>query len=197
MVPCGCYGNEGTKVVNLTKFLTNNKLKKNCLYLKFANNCVQETTYALWLKKQREGLHQKTAIHLESQAHKCRSCGGGAFLPYSKNTEQESSNGRSAMSMYIKQWLTRPAEIIEILKRIVLVHGLVSNRGLMSCGCREQKVHKSCRKRLKISSGGLRAGQNNLHGLIVNSKPLNNNAIGYRFPKNIIIICQCDCDNML
>ncbi|XP_028409625.1 adenylate cyclase type 10-like [Dendronephthya gigantea] len=98
MVPCGCYGNEGTKVVNLTKFLINNKLKKNCLYLKFSNNCVQETTYALWLKKQREGLHQKTAIHLESQAHKCRSCGGGAFLPYSKNTEQESSGGRSAMS---------------------------------------------------------------------------------------------------
>ena len=100
MVPCGCYGNEGAKVVNLTNFLTKNKLKRNCLYLKFSNNCVQETTYALWLKKQREGLHQKTAMHLESHAHKCRSCGGGAFLPYSKNVEQESSGARTAMSKY-------------------------------------------------------------------------------------------------
>ena len=84
--------------MNLTKFLTKNKLKKNCLYLKFSNNCVQETTYALWLKKQREGLHQKTAIHLESQAHKCRSCGGGDFLPYTKKAEQESSGARTTMS---------------------------------------------------------------------------------------------------
>ena len=104
MVPCGCYVNEGTKLVNLTKFLTKNKLKKSCLYLKFSNNCVQETTYALWLKKQREGLHQKTAMHLESQAHKCRSCGGGAFLPYGKSiTEQEasgSSSRKTTMSKY-------------------------------------------------------------------------------------------------
>ena len=86
--------------MNLTKYLTVNKLKKNCLYLKFANNCVQETTYALWLKKQREGLHQKTAMHLESQAHKCRPCGGGAFLPYNKNAEHESSGARTTMGEY-------------------------------------------------------------------------------------------------
>lgn len=93
MVPCGCYINEGVKVVNLTKFLTKNRLKKPCLYLKFSNNCVQETTYALWLKKQRESLHQRTAMHLESQAHKCRSCGGGMFLPVALKSKQEDGGG--------------------------------------------------------------------------------------------------------
>ena len=91
MVPCGCYASEGIKVVNLTKFLTKNKLKKSCLHLKFSNSCIQETMYGLWLKKQRENLHQRTAMYLESQSHKCRACGGGAFLPDAMKTEHQES----------------------------------------------------------------------------------------------------------
>ena len=54
---------------------------KHCLVYKFSNIYVQETTYDVWLEDQRKGLHEKAAMFLESQAHKCRACGGGGFVP--------------------------------------------------------------------------------------------------------------------
>ena len=54
--------------------------KKHCLFLKFSNVYVQETTYSLWLQDQKKDLHERAAMFLESQAHKCKSCGGGGFI---------------------------------------------------------------------------------------------------------------------
>ena len=54
--------------------------KKHCFYLKFVNSYVQETTYSLWLEDQKKELHEKAAMFLESQAHKCKACGGGGFV---------------------------------------------------------------------------------------------------------------------
>lgn len=79
-VYCGCYADEMTKVINLSRLMTPSGPKKHCLYLKFVNTYVQETTYSLWLEDQRKELHEKAAMFLESQAHKCKACGGGGFV---------------------------------------------------------------------------------------------------------------------
>jgi len=79
-VYCGCYADEMTKVINLSRLMTPNGPKKHCLYLKFVNTYVQETTYSLWLEDQKRELHEKAAMFLESQAHKCKACGGGGFV---------------------------------------------------------------------------------------------------------------------
>ena len=51
-----------------------------CDLLKFTHNYIQEIVYELWTNTQRRVLHETAAKCLESEAHKCRSCGGGAFL---------------------------------------------------------------------------------------------------------------------
>ena len=79
-VYCGCYADEMTKVINLSRLMTPSGPKKHCLYLKFVNTYVQETAYSLWLEDQRKELHEKAAMFLESQAHKCKACGGGGFV---------------------------------------------------------------------------------------------------------------------
>ena len=79
-VYCGCYADEMTKVINLSRLMTPSGPKKHCLYLKFVNAYVQETTYSLWLEDQRKELHERAAMFLESQAHKCKACGGGGFV---------------------------------------------------------------------------------------------------------------------
>ena len=79
-VYCGCYADEMTKVINLSRLMTPSGPKKHCLYLKFVNTYVQETTYSLWLEDQRKELHERAAMFLESQAHKCKACGGGGFV---------------------------------------------------------------------------------------------------------------------
>ena len=79
-VYCGCYADEMTKVINLSRLMTPSGPKKQCLYLKFVNSYVQETTYSLWLENQKKELHEKAAMFLESQAHKCKACGGGGFV---------------------------------------------------------------------------------------------------------------------
>jgi hypothetical protein len=70
--------------------MTPNGPKKHCLFYKFVNIYVQETTYDVWLEHQRKQLHEKAAMFLESQAHKCRSCGGGGFVP-GQSANQEST----------------------------------------------------------------------------------------------------------
>ena len=81
-VYCGCHADEMTKVLNLSRLMTPTGPKKQCLYLKFVNTYVQETAYSLWLEDQRKDLHERAAMFLESQAHKCNSCGGGGFVPH-------------------------------------------------------------------------------------------------------------------
>ncbi|XP_048586687.1 adenylate cyclase type 10-like isoform X2 [Nematostella vectensis] len=80
-VLCGCYADEGNKILNLSRMMTPSGPKKHCMYFKFINNYVQETTYAVWLEDQRKQLHERAAMFLESQAHKCKACGGGGFIP--------------------------------------------------------------------------------------------------------------------
>ena len=90
-VYCGCHADEMTKVVNLSRLMTPSGPKKHCLYLKFVNAYVQETSYSLWLEDQRRDLHEKAAMFLESQAHKCQSCGGGGFVASKGGTEEAQS----------------------------------------------------------------------------------------------------------
>ncbi|RMX45142.1 hypothetical protein pdam_00016498, partial [Pocillopora damicornis] len=88
-VYCGCYADEMTKVINLSRLMTPSGLKKHCLYMKFVNTYVQETTYSLWLEDQKKELHERAAMFLESQAHKCKSCGGGGFVAKKADTLEE------------------------------------------------------------------------------------------------------------
>ena len=88
-VYCGCYADEMTKVINLSRLMTPSGPKKHCLYMKFVNTYVQETTYSLWLEDQKKELHERAAMFLESQAHKCKSCGGGGFVAKKADTLEE------------------------------------------------------------------------------------------------------------
>ena len=44
------------------------------------HNYIQETAYNLCTEAQRKTLHMAAAHFLESQAHKCKNCGGGDFI---------------------------------------------------------------------------------------------------------------------
>lgn len=68
--------------------MTPNGPRQHCLFYKFSNIYVQETTYDVWLEDQKKGLHEKAAMFLESQAHKCRACGGGGFVPGLDSNEE-------------------------------------------------------------------------------------------------------------
>ena len=52
----------------------------DCHMLQFVHTYLQETAYGLWTESQRRALHEAAAIFLESQAHKCKNCGGGGFI---------------------------------------------------------------------------------------------------------------------
>ena len=91
-VYCGCHADEVTKVINLSRPMTPSGPKKHCLYLKFVNTYVQETSYSLWLEDQRKELHKKAAMFLESQAHKCKSCGGGGFVASQGDIKEPQGN---------------------------------------------------------------------------------------------------------
>ena len=88
-VYCGCYPDEMTKAINLSRLMTPSGPKKHCLHLKFVNTYVQETTYSLWLEDQKKELHERAAMFLESQAHKCKSCGGGGFVAKTGEAQEE------------------------------------------------------------------------------------------------------------
>ena len=94
-VLCGCHADEVTKVVNLTRLMTPTGPKKHCMCLKFTNTYMQETAYALWLEDQRRALHERAAMFLESQAHKCRSCGGGGFVSGQGHGNEARSGGNT------------------------------------------------------------------------------------------------------
>ena len=93
-VYCGCYADEMTKVINLSRLMTPSGPKKHCLYLKFVNSYVQETTYSLWLEDQKKELHEKAAMFLESQAHKCKACGGGGFVASIGEAQDDQRGGK-------------------------------------------------------------------------------------------------------
>ena len=57
-----------------------------CETLQFVHNYVQETAYNLWTESQRKTLHESAACFLESEAHKCKHCGGGPFIEGRENT---------------------------------------------------------------------------------------------------------------
>ena len=50
-----------------------------CQLLEFVHPYVRDTLYELWTSDQRKKLHEEAALFLESQAHKCKNCGGGGF----------------------------------------------------------------------------------------------------------------------
>ena len=51
-----------------------------CEMLQFVHTYIQETVYDLWTESQRKALHETASLFLESQAHKCKNCGGGGFI---------------------------------------------------------------------------------------------------------------------
>jgi adenylate cyclase 10 len=51
-----------------------------CNTLRFTETYLQETSYGLMLTDQKKYLHRRAAELMESQAHKCRYCGGGDFV---------------------------------------------------------------------------------------------------------------------
>ena len=58
-----------------------------CELLQFSHPIFRETIYGLWTEKQCIQLHEKAALFLESQAHKCKNCGGGEFITGGQTTE--------------------------------------------------------------------------------------------------------------
>lgn len=76
----------------------------HCETLQFSHPIFQETIYGLWPEKQCIQLHEKAALFLESQAHKCKSCGGGGFIAggqttqYLKKSSGSGSTGKGRMS---------------------------------------------------------------------------------------------------
>lgn len=71
-----------------------------CEMLQFVHVYVQETAYGLWTESQRIALHESAALYLESQAHKCKNCGGGGFLTGHKPAKKE-KNQRTRVSSAI------------------------------------------------------------------------------------------------
>lgn len=51
-----------------------------CEMFHFIHAYVQETAYGLWTESQKRALHESAAFFLDSQAHKCKNCGGGGFV---------------------------------------------------------------------------------------------------------------------
>ena len=69
-----------------------------CELLQFSHPVFRETIYGLWTEKQCIQLHEKAAVFLESQAHKCKNCGGGGFIAGGQNTEYMKKVGAGTAS---------------------------------------------------------------------------------------------------
>ena len=83
-----------------------------CEMLQFSHPIFQETIYELFPKEQCKELHRKAAIFLETQAHKCKSCGGGGFIAGVQNiqnmatkTAGGSGNKQGRMSKNIRAFM--------------------------------------------------------------------------------------------
>ena len=59
----------------------------HCELLQFSHPIFRETIYGLWTEKQCVQLHENAAVFLESQAHKCKNCGGGGFIAGGQTTD--------------------------------------------------------------------------------------------------------------
>ena len=85
----------------------------HCEILQFSHPIFQETIYKLWPEQQCIQLHEKAALFLESQAHKCKSCGGGGFIAGGQNTQylknmsggSGGGNGKGKMSSSIRAFM--------------------------------------------------------------------------------------------
>uniref|UniRef100_A0A671FTQ8 Adenylate cyclase type 10 n=1 Tax=Rhinolophus ferrumequinum TaxID=59479 RepID=A0A671FTQ8_RHIFE len=53
-----------------------------CYIFRFCKPVMQKTAYELWLKDQKRAMHLKCACFLEENAHKCKRCLSGDFVPY-------------------------------------------------------------------------------------------------------------------
>lgn len=92
-VLCGCYAGKGQPPINLSQTSRQTQgRKKLCLYFHFSNTLVREAAYDLWLEEQRHALHERAAMFLETQIHRCKSCGGTSFVPGIKAKSAYRSN---------------------------------------------------------------------------------------------------------
>ncbi|XP_066480624.1 adenylate cyclase type 10 [Tiliqua scincoides] len=66
----------------VAKRLKQEETVMHCKVMRFCTPLLQEAAYELWLKSQKIALHLKCASYLERQAHKCRCCGEGDFIPF-------------------------------------------------------------------------------------------------------------------
>ncbi|XP_077990637.1 adenylate cyclase type 10-like [Glandiceps talaboti] len=66
----------------------------NCKLLRFKTSMMQEVAYTLFLSDQRRKLHEQAALFLESQAHKCKHCGGGEFVPHYQSVSHTLPTGQ-------------------------------------------------------------------------------------------------------
>ena len=77
----------GTSMSGNRNILIDEQNLDHCETLQFSHPIFQETIYGLWTEKQCIQLHEKAALFLESQAHKCKSCGGGGFIAGGQNAQ--------------------------------------------------------------------------------------------------------------
>ena len=71
-----------------------------CNTLRFTETYLQETSYGLMLTDQKKYLHRRAAELMESQAHKCRYCGGGDFMKGSV----EHHHAFQVQRVFVRQW---------------------------------------------------------------------------------------------
>ena len=86
-----------------------------CELLQFSHPIFRDTIYGLWTEKQCIQLHEKAALFLESQAHKCKNCGGGGFIAGGQTTQYmkktngagggNSTNGKGKLSGNIRAFM--------------------------------------------------------------------------------------------
>ena len=103
------YKSDGS--LNNNNILIDEPNLDHCETLQFSHPVFQETIYELWTEKQSIQLHEKAAIFLESQAHKCKSCGGGGFVAGGQNTQflkktsGDRGSGKGKMSGNIRAFM--------------------------------------------------------------------------------------------
>lgn len=115
--PCLEKFENSTKTTDLVhKHHAKLQLVEECESLQFVHNYIQETAYNLWTEAQRKTLHEAAAHFLESQAHKCKNCGGGEFLA-----------GRSSSVSSKRKSITRRAYVGSVSGRYSLSENQLDN----------------------------------------------------------------------
>ncbi len=75
---CKCIGISTIPLINVHQ--SSYPSLEGCQTLQFVHHYYQETAYNLWTENQKRSLHESAALFLESQARKCKNCGGGEFI---------------------------------------------------------------------------------------------------------------------